>query len=176
MDDPNGSPPSEEGELTSRAPEEADLVGLCRELNRVGARYIVVGGFAIIYAGLPRMTGDVDLLVQTGIDNEKRVLTALLTLPDKAAAELKPGEIEEYTVIRVADEIVVDLMASACGINYQTAEPEIIFEEIQGVRIPFASPRLLYRMKAPTRRAKDIADLVFLREYFRQAGEEPPAV
>lgn len=52
----------ETGELTSRAPEAADLISLCRELNARDARYVVVGGLAIIEAGYPRTTGGVELL------------------------------------------------------------------------------------------------------------------
>ena len=51
----------ETGELISRAPERPDLVNLCLELNERGARYLVIGGFAIIAAGYARTTGDVDL-------------------------------------------------------------------------------------------------------------------
>jgi hypothetical protein len=39
---------------TCRDPEEHDLSSLCAELNRQDARYIVVGGFAIIMAGYAR--------------------------------------------------------------------------------------------------------------------------
>jgi hypothetical protein len=31
---------------------EADLAAPCRELNQRGARYVVIGGFAVIAAGL----------------------------------------------------------------------------------------------------------------------------
>jgi hypothetical protein len=41
------------------------------------------------------------------------------------------------------------------------AEPEIVRYEIDGVEIPFASPKLLLRMKQ-THRDKDIEDRVFL--------------
>jgi len=44
-------------------PERADLTGLCAELNRLNARY-VVDGFAIIQAGYVRLTSDIDLLVE----------------------------------------------------------------------------------------------------------------
>ncbi len=37
--------------LTSRAPRQQDLAALASELNRLGASYIVVGGFAIILSG-----------------------------------------------------------------------------------------------------------------------------
>ena len=45
-----------------------------------------------------------------------------------------------------------------------------------GVPIPFASLRLLWRMKTVTGREKDAGDLVFLRYWFAERGEEPPGV
>lgn len=43
-------------ELESREPTVEDLRDLCRELNRRGARYVVVGGFAIRAANYVRQT------------------------------------------------------------------------------------------------------------------------
>jgi hypothetical protein len=169
-------PPSPEEELTTRVPEEADLVALCRTLNELGARYVVIGGFAIIVAGFARATLDVDLLIDASLENEALVYKALEILPDKAVRELKPGEVSQYGVVRVGDDIMVDLMKSACGIEYEQAAKEIVIREVQEVPIPFASPRLLWRMKKPTRRVKDAEDLLFLQEYFRRRGEEPPDV
>lgn len=117
---------------------------------------------------------DVDLLVAADRDNEQRVYDALATLPDKAVLELLPGEIGQYTVIRVADEILVDLMASAGGIDYAQASPHVVVRDVDGVAIPFAAPRLLWRMKAVTRREQDAGDLVFLRYWFEERGEAPP--
>jgi hypothetical protein len=168
-------PPTRNEKLTTRIPEEADLVALCRSLNDLGARYVVIGGFAIILAGFARATADVDLLIDTSLDNEAVVYKALEILPDKAVRELKPGEISRYGVVRVGDEIIVDLMKSAFGIEYAEAAKEIVLREVQGVPIPFASPRLLWRTKEPSRRPKDAEDLMFLQQYFREHGEELPS-
>jgi hypothetical protein len=172
MDEPNAG--AQPGDLESRPPLEADLVGLCRELNQRSARYVVIGGFAVIAAGLPRVTGDIDLLVAADRENEAKVFSALATLPDNAVRELQPGELQQYNVIRVADEILIDLMRSAAGIEYQEAARDVVVREIQGVSIPFASPHLLWRMKANTHRDKDAGDLVFLRYWFAERGQEPP--
>jgi hypothetical protein len=51
MDDDQGT---EGEELISRAPTLEDFVKLCARLNELEARYIVIGGFAIITAGYPR--------------------------------------------------------------------------------------------------------------------------
>jgi len=165
--------PPEEG-LESREPRLEDLVNLCRELNREGARYVVIGGFAIRAAGFVRQTMDVDLLIETGPENETRVFAALESLPDRAVRELQPGEVAEWAVVRVADEIVVDLMKDACGIDYAAAAADTDVHEVDGVPIPFASPRLLWRMKRSTYREKDRLDLLFLRKLFEARGEPVP--
>ena len=152
-----------EEELTPRIPEEADLVGLCGALNAHGARYIVVGGMAVLLHGFLRATEDIDLLLETSRDNQNRIRQALEILPDKAVREMKEDDLEKYGVVRVSDEITVDLMMSACGITYDQAKDEIEHAVINGVQIPFASAKLLLRMKQ-TYREKDIPDRIFLQE------------
>ncbi len=176
MDVDDAGPAGPKDELEPHFAEAEDLARICRRLNELGAKYVVIGGFAIIASGMARTTGDVDILMDTDIENEARVFKALEILTDRAVRELDPGDVSKYTVVRVVDEIIVDLMKSACGIEYGDASGEIVVREIEGVSIPFASPRLLWRMKARTRREKDAPDLYFLREYFRQRGEEPPSI
>jgi hypothetical protein len=48
-------------EKVSRPPAFGDLKRLCAELNQRGARYVVVGGFAVIRHGFERFTNDIDL-------------------------------------------------------------------------------------------------------------------
>jgi hypothetical protein len=163
-------------ELASREPTVEDLRDLCRELNQRGAKYIVIGGFAMRAAEYNRTTMDVDLMVAADEENEAKVFSALSTLPDNAVRELKPGELQQYNVIRVGDEILVDLMRSAAGIDYAEAAKDVVMREVDGVPIPFASPRLLWRMKSVTHREKDTDDLLFLREWFAKRGEQPPKV
>lgn len=165
-----------QSELEPREPTVEDLRDLCRELNRRGARYVVVGGFAMRAAGYVRRTMDIDLVVGRDSENERCVFSALATLPDNAVRELQLGELQRFNVIRVADEIVVDLMGSAGGIDYSKASQDVVVREVEGVPIPFASPRLLWRMKAVTHREKDADDLVFLRHWFAERGEQPPAL
>ena len=158
----------------ARVPTLEDLLALCAELNRRGARYVVVGGMAMIRLGFTRATEDIDLLVESGAENERRVIDALATLPDHAAAELKPGEIERYEVIRVADEVVVDLMSRACGVSFREAEPLIEQAEVQGVSIPFASAELMGRLKQGDR-LKDKLDLEFLSRLAPRKGKRDRA-
>jgi hypothetical protein len=166
----------ETGELIPRPPTREDIIALCRELESRGCRYVVVGGFAIIQSGLARTTGDVDLLVDASLENEAKVFAALATLSDQCVLQLDPGDVARHTVVRVADEILVDLMASASGITYAEAAQSVNIHEIDGVPIPFASPELLYRMKKRAGREKDRGDIFFLEQLFAAQGKTPPAV
>jgi hypothetical protein len=103
---------------------------------------VVVGGFAIIQAGYARFTDDLDLLVDASPENERRVFEALRCLPDKAVDQLEPGDVDKFIVVRVGDEILVDLIKCGCGVDYDEAIKDAQFSEIghrkapQGRRTP----------------------------------------
>ncbi len=148
---------------SSRLPEKSDLLKICAALNEKGARYLVIGGMAVIQQGFLRATEDIDLLLQKSPDNIAKVRAALEVLPDKAIRKAEENVFDETDVLRVGDEVLVDLMMSACGIRYEEAESEIEQAIIENVEIPFASAKLLLRMKQ-TYREKDIPDRIFLQE------------
>lgn len=154
----------------SRAPRLKDLLSLCRALNEGGARYVVVGGFAVILHGYARGTMDIDLLIDPSPDNVRKVKTALAVLADNAAAEVADDDVERYTVVRVADEIVVDLMAKAGGVAFDEVFRDAEFRQIEGIRVPFADARALIRTK-DTVRPKDRHDVLFLRRKLENQSE-----
>jgi len=153
---------SDAGRPPSRAPELKDLLLLCRRLNEAGARYVVIGGFAVVLPGYARATMDIDLLIDPSEENVRKVKSALAALPDNAAAEVADSDVERYAVVRVADEIVVDLLGSACGVRLEEAAKSALQREIDGVRVPFADAETLIRTK-DTVRPKDRQDVLFLR-------------
>lgn len=157
----------EKGEPVTREPDFNDIASVCRALNEAGAKYVLVGGFAIVLHGYTRFTADVDLLIEVGIENEARVLDCLKKLPQQMANQVKPGEVDQYGVVRIGDEITIDLMKSGCGITYADAIRDAVVKEVQGVLVPTASPQTLWRMKQ-TLREKDLPDKLFLRQWAEQ--------
>jgi predicted nucleotidyltransferase len=157
----------EEDREYSRQPRPEDLTKICGALNREAARYILIGGFAIIARGLERPTKDIDLLIESSIDNLERVKRALAVLPDNAVREIRADEIERYDVIRVADEVVVDLMTKACGVTWSDATRDAEILELDGVEIPIASIATLIRTKQ-TVRPHDAADCRFLEHLLKK--------
>ncbi|PAW78961.1 MAG: hypothetical protein B9S27_07485 [Opitutia bacterium Tous-C8FEB] len=163
----DGEPPPQE---LTRVPDGADLVALARELNRLGVAYVVIGGFAINRLGLVRATEDIDLLIARDRANQALVKRALEILPDRAIRELGDEDIAEWVVVRVNDDITIDLMTEACGVRFEDAAGGIETEVVDGVPIPFAGPALLLRLKQGPRE-KDRADRSFLEELIRARRE-----
>lgn len=161
------------GGLT-RPPDDRDLAALARELNRLGARYMVIGGVAINRLGFIRATDDLDLLIARDLANQQLVRKALEILPDKAVRELGAEEdLAAWVVVRVNDQITVDLMTEASGIGYDEAEKFIEWQEIDGVRVPFANSVLMLRFKQGLRE-KDAMDRKFLEERRNDPSQSQP--
>jgi hypothetical protein len=145
----------------ARAPEPEDLARICRSLNAAGARYVLIGGFAVIAHGASRFTKDIDLLVDDAPDNIARVRIALSILADNAAADVVDTDVRDFTVVRIADEVMVDLMGRACGLAYADVSRDAETIEVLGVPVPVASPATLIRTK-DTYRPQDAQDRAFL--------------
>ncbi len=145
----------------ARAPEPHDLVRICRALNHAGAQYVLIGGFAVIVHGAGRFTKDIDLLVNDAPDNVARVKNALSLLADNAAADVLDTDVRDHVVVRIADEVIIDLMGRACGLSYQDVIADVEFVTLDDVRVPVASPATLIRTK-DTYRPQDAIDRAFL--------------
>jgi hypothetical protein len=153
----------------AREPEPGDVVRICRALNDAGARYLLIGGFAVIAHGAGRFTKDIDLLIDDDPQNVRRVKRGLAVLADNAAAEVDDEDVRRHVVVRVADEVVVDLMGRACGVAFAEAVVDAEPFVREGVEIPVASPRTLIRLKQ-TARPQDALDRAFLEGVLRSRG------
>jgi len=153
----------------ARAPEPEDVVRICRALNEAGARYLLIGGFAVIAHGAARFTKDIDLLVDDTPDNITLVKRGLSVLADNAAADVAETDVRDHVVVRVADEIIVDLMGKACGVSYTDAIADVEQLDLGGVSVPVASPAALIRMKN-TYRPQDQLDREYLESLIRKRG------
>ncbi len=152
-----------------RPPTVDDVRRICRALDGAGARYVLIGGFAVILHGGERTTKDVDLLVDPAPDNVLRLKAALSVLEDNAAAEIDPDDLQRYAVVRVADEIMVDLLAAACGVTWADAMPSALRVDLGGATVVVADRLTLIRTKR-TVRPSDAAD----RAWLEAAEDEPP--
>lgn len=150
--------------------ERDQLLRVCSLLNEHGARYLIVGGHACILHGHVRSTEDVDILVEDSVENFAKIIAGLSELEDHAAAELTPKDIAENVVVKIADEVEVDVSRQAWQVSYADAITTAEEVVIDGVRVPFLSLEMLIKSKT-TYREQDRADLVRLRDLLEMKRE-----
>lgn len=142
--------------------ETGPLLLVCRLLNEAGARYLIAGAYAMILNSAIRATEDVDVLIEKSEDNYERVIKALSRLADGAAKELTPADFAENVVVKIADEVEVDVSTQAWTVSYQEAIASACEVEIEGVVIRYLSIQDLIRIKL-TPRLQDQADVERLK-------------
>jgi len=104
------------------------LLRLLGRFRDEGVEYVLVGGQAVRLNGYLRATEDVDVLVKPTRTNGERIISALSFLA--ASRELDAGwfvptadgNVEN---IRVADDLLVDLLFSANGESYESVQPYV---------------------------------------------------
>src|SRR5438876_11767465 len=117
--------------------EQAPLLRVCSLLNKHAAQYLIVGARACWLHGYVRATEDVDILIPEDLENHARVIAALSELEDHAATELTPQDFVENVVVKIADEVEVDVSTHAWKISYADAVGTALKVTIQGVEVPY---------------------------------------
>lgn len=138
------------------------LLRVCSLLNKHSAKYLIIGGHACILHGLVRTTEDVDILVEGSEENLAKVITALSEMEDGAAKELTPRDLLENVIVKIADEVEVDVSRSAWRISYEDAIGSALRVEIDGVNVPYVDLKTLIATKE-TPREQDRADVERLK-------------
>ena len=142
----------------------ATLMHLLSRFAEEGVEYVLVGGQAVRLNGFVRATEDIDLLVRASRVNGERIKRALDFLP--SAAELDPewfdphaGEVEN---IRVADDLLVDLLFAANGHDYEAVQVHVQPLRIDDVTVRVLDIDGLLKTKTDYR-DKDVLDKQVLR-------------
>ena len=148
-------------ERSARPATVEDLQQLIEHLNRENVDYLLIGGYALMALGYQRGTTDIDLLLPRDAETGERIKRALLYLPDQAARDLKPEWFAEDEAIRVADEIVIDLLFTASGETYDSLKPYAVTVDLGGVTVRTLDIEGLLKTKQ-SQRDKDKLDRLVL--------------
>jgi len=145
----------------SRPATLEDLKLLLRSLQKHGADYLLIGGYALAAHGYQRATTDIDVVVPATTQAGQQIKDALMALPDGAAKDIEPKWFEEGENIRVADAFVVDLMLNANGQTYDTLRQYAATIDLDGIPVRTISLEGLLLTKKTTRE-KDLADRIII--------------
>jgi hypothetical protein len=142
--------------------KQAPLLRVCSLLNKHDAKYLVIGGRACWLHGYVRATLDVDILIPEDLENHERIIAALSELKDGFAAELTAQDFVDNIVVKIADEVEVDVSTRAWKVTYDEAQASALHRTINKVQVPYVDLQTLIRSKS-TPRQQDRVDIELLR-------------
>lgn len=136
------------------------LTQLFARFRDEGVEYVLVGGQAVRLNGYLRATEDVDLLIKASRINGEKIIRALDFLPsaqDLKADWFMPGTEGEVENIRVADDLLIDLLFAANGETYESVQPYVRELTIEGTPVRVLNIDGLIKTKTDYRE-KDLLD------------------
>lgn len=154
---------------------ENPLTKLLARFRDEGVEYVLVGGQAVRLNGYLRATEDIDVLVKPSRANGERIIRALSFLPSSRDLDpdwFVPTEDGEVENIRVADDLLVDLLFAANGETYESVQPYVRDLMIEEIPIRVLNIDGLIKTKTDYRE-KDLLDkrvLARIREELKSGG------
>ena len=143
--------------------QNIDLIDLLRALNDAGAKYVVVGAYALAFHGRPRATKDVDIFVGSDPENAEKVWKALVAF-NAPLEELRPSDLASpgvfYIMGRVPNQI--DIITEIDGVSFDEAWPTRVTSTYGGVPVYYLGRAELIRNKKTAARPQDLADVAYL--------------
>lgn len=143
-----------------------------------GARFVVVGGFAVIANRFVRATEDIDFLIPDSAENDRRVLAALLKLGGVRLRDQATLS-EEHLIARahlraMTSAGVVDILRGGLApLDYDTVEQRARRADYGGVEFLVAGLSSIVGFKRLADRPRDRNDLIGLEEIHGELPREP---
>ena len=142
-----------------------DFKELLASFTARNVEYIVVGGYALAFHGAPRMTGDLDLLVNPTQANAGRVLQALADFGFGSLNLTTDDLTKPEQVIQLGSPpFRVDLITSLSGVPWERALRGSLRVTYAGVNVRILGKTEFVENKRAVGRKRDLADLEAIGE------------
>lgn len=134
-------------------------------LNEHEVEFIIVGGYALAFHGVPRFTGDIDVFVKADHENAKRIMNALAAF-GFSSLDLTIDDFQDQNkVIQLGlPPVRIDIITSISGVTWEDADATKESGLFGDVSVSYIGRKQFIINKRATGRKKDLADLEALGE------------
>ena len=144
---------------------ESDSKELLELFNARSVEYLIVGAYALAQHGIPRYTGDLDILVRPSADNAVRVMEALKAFGFGEIGLARQDFEKAGNVIQLGvPPVRIDIVTSISGVSWEEADGERIEGRYGDIAVGFLGREQIIANKRASGRKKDLADLEALGE------------
>jgi predicted nucleotidyltransferase len=154
-----------------------DYRTLFKDMNEAGVDYMLVGGVAVNFYGIPRMTYDLDLMVNLNPENISKLLSRLSDWGYKPRAPVNPNDLadEKKRAFWIREknmkafsfyhekeaigeiDVLIDL-----PVPYEKLRQRAKVFDVEGISVPVISVQDLIDLKRRAGRQQDVSDVEHL--------------
>ncbi len=144
-----------------------DFVDFLNALNTSEVEYIIVGGYAVIYHGYNRTTGDLDIWINHTSENYIKLQKAFgifgMSLFDMTKEKfLNHSNFDVFTFGR--PPVSIDILTKVKGLDFKEVFANSSLTEFDGVKVRMIDIRDLLITKKASSRPRDLDDINHLEK------------
>jgi hypothetical protein len=125
--------------------------------------FIIIGGYAVIYYGYDRNTGDMDIWLQTGNENRDKLINALrdFGIIDEHLETLKKMDFTNPVPVFYFGEIPrkIEFITLISNVKFEDAIQHVNYLPVENEKVPVIHYNDLILSKLTSNRLKDKADI-----------------
>lgn len=134
-------------------------------LNKHKVKYVLVGGWAVIFEGYQRTTADIDFFIKSEKENAQLVLDTVEDFMGSTIGFTIEDLTKENNVLMIGREpLRIDLLTSISGVTFDEVYDNSKIYKDGDVEIRCIHINELMRNKEASGRLKDLADLEKLKK------------
>jgi hypothetical protein len=155
-----------------------DYKDLLSAFHAHGVRYLIVGGYAVIFHAQPRFTKDIDFFIKADLANAHAIYAALADFGAPLQG-IRPEEfVDRNSFFRFGrDPRGFDILPDLPGVDFDAAwerRVEGVLDAKTGLTAFFISKDDLIAAKLASGRPQDIADVDAIRKAVESQQPRPP--
>jgi hypothetical protein len=129
-------------------------------LNSANANYVIVGGHAVAFHGYPRLTTDLDILVEPTPENAARVVKAIELFGFASLGIQQADLVKEDQIIQLGFRPArIDIATSISGVNFEEVWKSHVIGNLGELSVRYIGYDALIKNKRASGRPKDLVDV-----------------
>lgn len=142
-------------------------------LNKKQVKYVLVGGWAVIFEGYSRTTGDMDLFIQNSVENADKMLDCIKDFLGSTIGFIKEDFLKENNVLMIGRvPFRIDILTSISGVTFDEVYGSSRIFTDDGIDIRCIHINELIRNKRASGRLRDLADADMLEKMLRKRNKK----
>jgi predicted nucleotidyltransferase len=148
---------------------DSNFVDFIECLNKNDAKYVLVGGYAVVINGHTRTTGDIDFFVKRTEENAKNVIKAIDDFGFGGIGFTIDDVLDENGFMRMGIEpLRIGILSSLPGVSFDDVYNQAEEHEDGGVKFKVIHINHLIQNKLAVGRPQDIADVNALQKILKR--------